>query len=65
MAGPHPAATRAIPALAAAAVVSSSARTPRFLLWEAAVVVVGLTLGVTAVVVVMRKPQSAYRRAKF
>ncbi len=51
-------------AVAAVAVVSSSARTPRFLRWEAEAVVVGPTVGVTAAVVVMRKPQSAYRTAK-
>ena len=54
----------AMAARAAVVAVSSGARIQRFLLWEAAVAVVGLTLVVTAVVVVMRKPQSACRQAK-
>ena len=49
---------------AAAAVVSLSARIQRFLLRPVAVAVVALTVVAMAVVVVMRKPQSACRTAK-
>ncbi len=49
---------------AAAAVVSSSARIQRFLLRQVEVAGVALTRVVTAVGVVMRKPQSACRQAK-
>ena len=51
-------------AQAAAAVVSSSARIQHFLLRPVAVAVVALTLVAMAVVVAMRKPQSACRTAK-